>query len=174
MKKSNLILILLVSLVALAARLVPHAPNFSPLVAVMLFSGAYSQNRKYIFIPLVALFVSDIFIGFYKIEIMIAVYTSLLVVAYVGHLLHKQKNIINTLSASLAVAILFFVITNWAVWFFGDWYSNNLNGLALSYSLAIPFFKNTLMSTLLYSGLMFGVYEGSQYLLKQKKLLENK
>ncbi len=174
MKKSNLILILLVSLVALAARFVPHAPNFSPLIAVMLFSGAYSQNKKYILIPLIALFVSDIFIGFYKIEVMMTVYVSLLVVAYIGHLLNKQKNIINALSASLAAAIIFFVATNWAVWFFGDWYNNNLNGLALSYSLAIPFFKNTLVSTLLYSGLMFSVYEGSQYMIKQKKLLTNK
>lgn len=174
MKKSNLILIILVSLIAFAARFVSHAPNFSPLVAVMLFSGAYSQDKKYIFIPLLALFVSDIFIGFYKLEIMMAVYASLLLISYLGHLLHKQKNIINTLSASLAAAIVFFVVTNWAVWFFGDWYNNDLNGLALSYSLAIPFFKNTLTSTLLYSGLMFGVYEGAQYLLKQKKLLTNK
>jgi hypothetical protein len=174
MKKSNIILIALVSSIILAARLIPHAPNFSPLIAVMLFSGVYNSSKKYILLPLLALFISDMFIGFYKLEIMLAVYGSLLAITGVGYLLRKQKNIINVISGSLASALIFFIVTNWAVWFFGNWYTNDINGLALSFSMAIPFFKNTLVSTMLYSGLLFGVYEGAYYLSKQKKLITNK
>jgi len=174
MKKSNILLIIILSLIILAARLIPHAPNFSPLVAVMLFAGVYTTDKKYLFLPLVALFVSDIFIGFYKVEIMASVYAALIAASLIGQLLKKQKNIINIISGSLASALLFFLLTNWAVWFFGDWYAKDVGGLALSYTMAIPFFKNTIVSTMLYSGLLFSAYEGVKYLLTQKKLSTNK
>ena len=171
MDKKNLLLIIFVSLVILAARLIPHVPNFSPLVAVLLFSGVYAGSKKYIALPLVALFISDIFIGFYKWEIMAAVYGSLLLIGAVGILIKKHKNALNILSASLGSALLFFLLTNFTVWYFGSWYSHDLTGLALCYNLAIPFFKNTLISTILYSGLLFGIYEYSRYLIKERKLI---
>lgn len=174
MKKSNILLIIILSLIILVARLIPHAPNFSPLVAVMLFAGVYTTDKKYLLLPLVALFISDIFIGFYKVEIMASVYAALIAASLIGQLLKKQKNIINIISGSLASALLFFLLTNWAVWFFGDWYAKDISGLALSYTLAIPFFKNTIVSTMLYSGLLFSAYEGVKYLLTQKKLSTNK
>ncbi|RJQ34379.1 hypothetical protein C4566_02190 [Candidatus Parcubacteria bacterium] len=139
-----------------------------------MFAGVYSSSKKYLFLPLIALFISDIFIGFYKIEIMLSVYSCLILAAVIGQLLKKQKNIISLASGSLASALLFFLATNWAVWFFGDWYTKDLSGLALSYSLAIPFFKNTIISTVLYSALLFSVYEGARYLISQKKLATTK
>jgi len=174
MNKKNISLIIIVSLIALIARFLPHLPNFAPLYSVMLFAGVYSKEKKYFFIPLVALFISDIFIGFYQWQIMLSVYLSFIAIAGLGKLLKKQKNIINTASASLASSIIFFLVTNFAVWYFGDWYSRDLAGLALCYNLAIPFFKSTLLSNLLYSGLLFGVYEFSAYALKNKKIIFNK
>ena len=174
MNKKNISLIIIVSLIALIARFLPHLPNFAPLYSVMLFAGVYSKEKKYFFIPLVALFISDIFIGFYQWQIMLSVYLSFIAIAGLGKLLKKQKNIINTASATLASSIIFFLVTNFAVWYFGDWYSRDLAGLALCYNLAIPFFKSTLLSNLLYSGLLFGVYEFSTYALKNKKIIFNK
>ena len=174
MNKKNISLIIIVSLIALIARFLPHLPNFAPLYSVMLFAGVYSKEKKYFFIPLVALFISDIFIGFYQWQIMLSVYLSFIAIAGLGKLLKKRKNIINTASATLASSIIFFLVTNFAVWYFGDWYSRDLAGLALCYNLAIPFFKSTLLSNLLYSGLLFGVYEFSAYALKNKKIIFNK
>lgn len=174
MSKSNLLLIMLVSVVILVARFLPHAPNFSPVAAVLLFAGVYAKNKKYLILPLIALFISDIFIGFYDWKIMLAVYGSLALIGSIGFLIKKHKHILNIATASLASALVFFLVTNFAVWYFGTWYSHDLNGLILCYNLAIPFFRNTLISTVLYSGLLFGSYESLKYLAKEKILLNSK
>ncbi|MBU1202672.1 hypothetical protein KKH39_01375 [Patescibacteria group bacterium] len=173
MTKSNFILIAIVSLIALGARFIPHIPNFSPLASAALFAGVYGRDKKLLFLPLIALFISDIFIGFYEIGVMASVYLSMLLTGFIGIFIKKYKNTLNLLSGSLASALLFFLMTNVAVWYFGSWYSHDLAGLALCLNLAIPFFKSTLASNLLYSGLLFGVYEASLQLTKNKKLLNN-
>ena len=170
MNKKNLLLIAIVSLIALVALFVPHLPNFSPLASVMLFAGVYGQSKKYIILPLLALFISDVFLGFYKLEIMLAVYGSLALIGILGSWLKKNKNILNIASSTLGSALLFFLITNFAVWYFGSWYSHDLAGLALCYNLAIPFFKATLAGNIVYSTLLFGVYEGATYIIKEQRL----
>lgn len=166
MKKTNLLLISLISLIIILARLLPHVPNFSPLVSVMLFAGFYSQQKKYLLLPLVALFISDIFIGFYQWQVMLSLYGTLLLIAGLGIYANHYKNILNTISSTLGSALLFFLITNLAVWHFGNWYTHDLSGLSLCFTLAVPFFKSTLSSTLLYSSLLFGIYETSQYFIR--------
>jgi len=153
-------LIIFISLLALVGRFLPHVPNFSPLYSILIFSGAYVSRIRLAFLPLLSLFISDIFIGFYAWPIMLSVYLGLTINILIGRQLKKNINIINVLSASLISALIFFVATNTAVWYFGTWYSHDLTGLMSCYTLAIPFFKSTLASTILYSGLMFGAYEG--------------
>lgn len=172
--KKNILLISLLSLVALAARFLPHIPNFAPLYSVMLFAGVYSDKKRYFFIPLIALLASDIFIGFYKWQIMLSVYLSFIIIAFLGAVVKKHKNIINIISSTLASSIIFFLFTNLAVWYFGSWYSHDLAGLNYCYYLALPFFKSTLLSSLAYSGLLFGIYEAIHYALKNKKIVFNK
>ncbi|PIR06506.1 MAG: hypothetical protein COV55_03115 [Candidatus Komeilibacteria bacterium CG11_big_fil_rev_8_21_14_0_20_36_20] len=174
MNTKNLLLILIVSTVVLVARFLPHWPNFSPLASVILFSGVYAKNKKYIILPFIALLFSDFFIGFYHWGIMLSVYGSFAIIALFGLTLKKHKNIVNTISASLGSALFFFCLTNLAVWFFGNWYTHDFAGLTLSYTLAIPFFKNTIMSNLLYTGLLFGSYETLRHLIKNPSLLFNK
>ena len=174
MHKKNLALIAIISLIALAARFIPHVPNFSPLASVMLFAGVYGQSKKDMIWPLIALFISDIFLGFYKLEIMLAVYGSLAIIALIGFWLKKHKNILNVTSSTLGSALLFFLLTNFAVWYFGSWYSHDLAGLALCYNLAIPFFKSTLAGNIVYGTLLFGVYEGATYMIKEQKLATKK
>ena len=170
MKKNTLLLILFLSVVVLAARLIPHAPNFSPLASVILFGGVYITNKKYLILPFIALFISDIFLGFYSWQIMLSVYGSLAVIMLLGQVVVKHKNVINIISSSLLAGIIFFAVTNFSVWYFGNWYTADLSGLITSYTMAIPFFKNTIMSNLFYSGILFGVYEAVQYLAKQRIL----
>lgn len=174
MNKKNILLIAIISSIALAARFIPHVPNFSPLASVMLFTGVYGQSKKYIILPLIALLISDLFLGFYKLEIMLAVYGSLTLAGLIGFWLKKHKNILNTSSSTLASALLFFLISNFAVWYFGSWYSHDLTGLALCYNLAVPFFKSTLISNILYSTLLFGTYEIVTQTLKEQKLATKK
>jgi len=174
MKKTNLLLIIFVSLIILLSRFIPHLPNFSPLASIFLFIGVYTNNKKYLILPLLALLASDFFIGFYHIGIMLSVYGSFSLIALLGTLLKKHLNAINTITSSLAASLLFFLLTNFAVWYFGDWYSHSLSGLTLSYTLAIPFFKSTLFSNVLYTTLFFGAYESLKYFYQQKILSATK
>lgn len=172
MNRNNLLLILFVVMATLSARLLPHSPNFSPLASLIIFSAAYYPQKKFLVWPFLALFFSDIVIGFYAWPIMLSVYGSLALTAAIGFSLKNRVNFFNVLSASLGSALLFFLITNGAVWYFGDWYSPDLAGLGLAYALAVPFFKNTVMSNLFYTTLLFSAYEFWLYRQKysQKKL----
>lgn len=174
MKKNTLLLILFLSVVVLCARLIPHAPNFSPLASIILFGSVYIKNKKYLILPFIALFISDIFLGFYSWQIMLSVYGSLALIMLIGQLVAKHKNTLNIISSSLLAGIIFFIVTNFSVWYFGNWYVADMTGLVASYAMAIPFFKNTIVSNLVYSGILFGVYETVQYLAKQKTLAYKK
>lgn len=154
MNNKNLWLIIILSTLALLARLIWHVPNFSPLASLILFAG-YSIPKKYWPLPLLSLFISDFILGFYAWPIMLSVYGSLALNLFLGKLLQKNNSLINIASGSLLSALLFFFITNLAVWAAGSWYTHNLTGLSLCFTLAVPFFKNTLLSNVLYTGLLF-------------------
>jgi len=153
---------------AAALRLAPHVPNFTPIAAMALFGGVY-LNRKYaILVPIIAMLVSDIFIGFYSPIVMFSVYGSLLLTGLIGLWLAKKKSPTNVIFAAIFSSILFFVITNFAVWLM--WYPRNLVGLTTCYTLAIPFFRNTLAGDLFYTGVFFGGYELVLRFVKREKL----
>ncbi|PWB38351.1 MAG: hypothetical protein C3F02_04225 [Parcubacteria group bacterium] len=159
MSRSNLLLTLFIIVAVLAARLWPHAPNFSPLASLLLFSGAYHSKRVFLFFPLLALLISDFIIGFYAWPIMLSVYGSLALTGLIGLCLKNKVSFIGVANASLGSAVLFFLLTNGAVWFFGTWYSHDLGGLLQCFTLAVPFFRNTVLSNLFYSIILFTAYD---------------
>ena len=75
MNKKLLIPLLLIAL-GFIARLLPHPANFAPIGAIALFSGLYLPKRWAIILPLAIMLISDIFVGFYAWQIMLAVYLS--------------------------------------------------------------------------------------------------
>jgi len=145
-------------LLAVAARLIPHAPNFSPIGGLALFSGANFKNKFSFLIPILAMLISDIFLGFHK--TIPYVYLSFIIIFFIG----RNIKIIkwqNLLSASLISSILFFVITNFGVWLNFNMYPKTINGLIQCYVMGIPFFRNTLISDLFYS---FSFFYGYRFL----------
>lgn len=169
MSKQKIFTIVFLSLLIIVSRLIPHAANFSPIFALALFIGFLSTDWHLRYLPLLALFISDLFLGFYQPGVMLTVYLSLFITVLAGQYLKKSYSYSLALSYSLVSAILFFVLTNWAVWFFGTWYSADITGLQQSYLLAIPFFKNTLLSNFVYSAFFFGAYQ--IYLNYQKNII---
>ncbi len=144
-------------------RLIPHAPNFTPIAAIALFAGAHLGKRGLAYlIPLLALFISDIFLGFHN--LMIPVYIGIGLIVFMGSLMHQNIRLPFIFGGSVAGSILFFLITNFAVWLTTPFYPNTFQGLISCYTMAIPFFHNTLLSGLLYSGVFFGSF----YLAQQK------
>lgn len=148
---------LVVALIVLAAalRVAPHPWNLTPIGAMALFSGAMVRTRWAKFtLPLVALFVGDIFVGFHR--LMPAVYTSFLVSVAIGTWLEKRRSAARIAGATLLGAVQFFAVTNFAVWAALDTYPKTLAGLAACYVAGIPFFWNTLAGDALYVTLLFG------------------
>ncbi len=144
--------------IAAFVRLIPHPPNFAPVAAMALFGGAYFSKKWAAFlVPLVAMLVADLILGFHS--AMWAVYLSFVTIVGIGMLMIKQKKVSNIFLASVSASVLFFVITNFAVWAAGLYYPKDLSGLAASYTAAIPFFHYTLLGDLFFVTLMFGSYE---------------
>lgn len=134
--------------------------NFAPIAAMALFSGTYFLDRKQAFIvPLVAMIISDAFIGFYNPLIMLSVYLCFSISVLIGVYIKKNKSLTNVIGSSLLSSVIFYLITNFAVWGFGNWYPFTVSGLMQSYIMAIPFFKWTLLGDLFYVTVMFGSYE---------------
>ncbi len=143
-------------LILILSRLIPHPPNFTPIVAVAIMSGYLFKNIYLSFATLlVSMLVADAFIGFY--ENIFFVYLSLLFLVYIFYKLGRKINLKNLFLYSFAGSILFFIITNFGVWLLGSPgldnlpYEKNLQGLIKCYILAIPFIKNTVLSTLIFS-----------------------
>lgn len=149
-------------LFAAIMRLVPHYPNFTPVAALALFGGAQLGKRWLAFmVPLAALFLSDLFLGFHG--FMVPVYVSFALVVLLGTLMQKNPRLLNVIGGALAASVLFFLITNFAVWLGSPFYPQNFAGLMQSYIAAIPFFHTTVLGDLFYSGVFFGGY----YLVEQ-------
>ena len=130
-----------------ASRLLPHPPNFTPVIAVFMMSGMVSL------LPcLIAYIISDAIIGFHS--YMLWVYGSLFAIAYLQR-------------GAIFSATLFFVVTNFAVWT-GGWYGYTLEGLITCYIMAIPFFVNMLISTLIFSE-MFKYFQKHSFVIPQIK-----
>ena len=143
-------------LILILSRLIPHPPNFTPIVAVAIMSGYLFKNIYLSFATLlVSMLVADAFIGFY--ENIFFVYLSLLFLVYIFYKLGRKINLKNLFLYSFTGSILFFIITNFGVWSLGSPgldnvpYEKNLQGLIKCYILAIPFIKNTVLSTLIFS-----------------------
>lgn len=163
-------------LFAIAARLMPHAPNFTPLGAMALFSGANYKRYSFL-ITLVALLISDYLLlyvnpfsknpinisAFYSPTALfhstsIFVYFSFLLNVLIGRWIAKNQSANRILTGSLFASLQFFAITNFGVWASGM-YSRGFDGLLQSYAMGLPFFKWTILGDLFYTGIFFGTYQ---------------
>lgn len=151
--------VFLLIILAIAARLIPHPANFTPIAAIALFAGIYLPKKWALVVPLVGMFISDIFIGFYSLPIMAAVYACFIVSALIGIWVGKNKKFRTILGGTLLGSVIFFIFTNLAVWIFGTMYAHNLNGFFQCFYMALPFFRNSLAGDLLYTGVLVGGME---------------
>ena len=155
----NKLIITAIIIFAAFTRLIPHPPNFTPIIAMGLFGGAYLQDRKLVFlIPLFAMIISDAFLGFHG--TMGWVYGSLIIISMMGFQLQNRTTLKNCIVVTLGSSILFFLVTNFGVWIMSGFYEKSIVGLLTCYSMALPFFHNTLAGSIVYSAIMFGGYEG--------------
>ena len=142
----NYLKILSAVFIAVAAtRLIPHPPNFTSLIALSFYLPAFFGYR---FIPaiIISFAITDLVIGFHG--LLLFTWGSAILIGLLSHYFHKSLK--SRIFGALSGAIIFFIITNFGVWLFGS-YGYTLSGLIACYILAIPFFANTVISTILYS-----------------------
>lgn len=149
----------LLIILAVVTRFLPHPPNFTAVGAIAMFGGLYLPRRWAIVAPLLAMFVSDIFIGFYSLPIMLAVYVGFAIMGTIGYYARQNKKFATVLGGTILGSALFYIITNWAVWAFGTMYPHSLAGLFTSYYAALPFFRNSLMGDLFFVGALVTLFE---------------
>ena len=140
--------------VALAAsRFVPHPPNFTSLLALSFYVPALLSLR-YLPALLISFIITDIFIGMHS-----SAFFTWGSVIFIGLLSqHFVKTFTSRISGALIGACLFYIITNFGVWSLGS-YEYSINGLILSYTLALPFFGYSLVSTFIFSAIIETLYK---------------
>ena len=141
------LLIVLFLVVGIFMRIMPFAPNFTPLLSIALLSALYTKNRYFIILPILIMLLSDLIIGNHVTAFW--VYTSLSIIFMLGYFVNASKYF-QILKYSILSALIFFIVSNFGVWITGG-YTFDFNGLLSCYIAAIPFFKNTLFSTCLFS-----------------------
>ena len=147
--------------IALAvSRFVPHPPNFTSLIALSFYVPAMLGIR---FIPMVMIsfVLTDLIIGLHSTTFF--TWGSVLVIGFLSN--YFSKNILKRISGALLGAVLFYIISNFGVWIYGS-YGYSFEGLITCYTLAIPFFGYTLISTLIFSTIIEAVYKSKYLIIK--------
>ena len=146
MKKEYAVIFSMIVL-AVASRLLPHPPNFAPITGIALFAAS-KLNKKIVafLLPLFCLFVTDLILGLGWINLF--VYGAFGMVSLIG--MRTQRVSVQTVLAS---SVLFFIVSNLGVWLL--YYPPTLEGLITCFTLAIPFFGNTIAGDLVYTTVLF-------------------
>lgn len=150
------------SLIALdvAARLAPHAPDFTPLAVSALFAATVLRCRVLsLVVPVAAMMLGDaVAAGFYDWRIMAVVYGALTLPAGAACLSARLRRPALLVPVLLASSLAFFALTNFAVWAFTPMYPAGFGGLIKCYTAALPFLRYTVGGDLFWGALLFGGY----------------
>jgi len=148
--------------------------GFAPQIAMALFAGSISKDKRFAFLfPVLSLFISDLIYQILYIQGLSTIkgfysgqwqnYLLIASITIIGFFINKNK-IGQIFIGSLAGAVYFFLISNFMVWVGGGWDINNqpyprsFSGLMLCYTEALPFFKWSVLSTLIFNGVFFGSF----------------
>jgi len=165
-KSPRFLVLSLMVLAAAATRalplFIPHIWNFTAVGALAIFAGAqFNDKRIALLMPLAAMAISDLFIGN---GFDAVVYSGFIAMVVCGMLVNKRQNLPNLILSGIAGAVVFYLITNFALFYPISMYPHNFSGIIASYVAALPFLNNMLAGNLIYGTLLFGSF----YLLKQR------
>lgn len=156
-RERNTMPYLLVAL-GVIARILPHTWNFAPLGGIGLYAGAYFNPRISWAVPLVALFIGDLFLGFYSLTEMAFAYLGFLAGPLIGRALLASRRTIPRFGAAVFIAAtVHFAVSNVGSWL--TLYPQTLQGLIDCYVLALPFYGATLLGDAIFASILFGCHE---------------
>ena len=158
--KNGLLILFLMS----ASRFVPHPPNFTSLIALSFYLPAL-LGPKYILLVISCFAVTDLIIGFHS--TVLFTWGSVLIIGYMSK--YFIKNMGTRFVGVLSGATIFYIISNLGVWMMGS-YGYTLNGLLTCYTLALPFFGYTLISTIIFSAIIESILKLMLFKIKTNSL----
>ncbi len=153
------IIALLLVCFGLLVRLMPHLPNATPITAIAFVASMYLGKRWALALPVVTLALSDLFVGLYDWRIMISVYGSFVLIGFVSWYARTRRTPLVVGCSVIGSALLFFAVTNTAVWMFSPWYEKSIVGLLYCYELALPFLRNMILGDVLYTFALVAAFE---------------
>lgn len=148
-------LAVLILCVGVLTRFTDHSPNFTPTIALALFGGVYLPRKYTVIVPVMFMLLSDLLLGFHN--TIFFTWGSVVLISLFGVRLREHKRFSSFLAGGVFSAVLFFIITNLGVW--PTLYPMTWQGLAECFVAAIPFFRNTFVSTIIYCAVFYGSYE---------------
>ncbi len=149
-------------IVLAVSRFVPHPPNFTSLLALGFYVPAFF-GRKYIPAVIFSYLLTDLIIGFHN--TLFFTWGSILVIGLLSKYLNN--NIFKRLIGALLGAVIFFLLTNFGVWLISA-HDSTSNSLIFTYTLGIPFFGYSFISTLLFSIIIEGAHSMHSYIFLKK------
>src|SRR6185437_10821460 len=166
-------LVLLFVLGAVGMRFLPHAWNFTPVVAMLLLAGCYMKTKQ-LWIPVAALMASDFALNLWVYHAaggmdQYFTWSAWLVVLGLALLgLKNRVGVARLVGTAVGSSTLFFLISNFGVWFSGTMYPHTLSGLGTCYLMGLPFYRSAAAGDLLYTAAFFGLYELAQQRLQAR------
>lgn len=158
---------------AVVLRILPHPANFAPVAAVAIFGGAILPRRLAIWTPVAAMVASDLIIGLHN--LILVTWGCYALIALASSRWLKRPSFKKGMGLTLGSSLFFFFATNFAVWIWSGMYEHTFKGLSQCFAMALPFFRGTALSDLVYTGALFGAYylavRLSSRILSQRKYL---
>lgn len=168
MKNRTLVFLLITAIIVFgfAARLIPHFPNFAPMGALALFAAAF-YKRKYLalIIPAIVWWGSDLYLNNFVYQLnegftffsSFQIYNliSIALIVLLGVILFRKMNIARIALGSVSASLIFFIVSNFGVWLQGGLYTKTFDGLVNCYLMAIPFYKATFLSDMIFTVVFF-------------------
>jgi hypothetical protein len=178
--KTSILIAIILVVAAAISRVVLYPHNFSPMVGMALFAGAtFSDKRLAFALPIFSMLLSDIMFevmqsgqGFWGWGQLVGYGIFALITLFAFTL--KKVNVLNVVGYSVASSVIFFVLSNLSFFLIDNniyhTYTQNFSGLITCYVAALPFFKNSIVADLLYSGILFGAYYAIQNVAVKKSI----
>jgi len=175
LNKTNLVILLLLVIAASLYRVWDGRPmGFAPQIAMALFAGSVCRDKRFaFFFPVLSMVISDLIYQILYIQGLTTIkgfysgalenYLLIASITIIGFFINKNK-LGHIITGSLAGAVYYFILSNFLVWIGGGLDINNLpypktfEGLMTCFTVALPFFKWSLISTLVFSGVFFGSF----------------
>tara|TARA_B100001564_G_scaffold240329_1_gene203378 strand:+ start:875 stop:1390 length:516 start_codon:yes stop_codon:yes gene_type:complete len=148
--KNDLMIPIIMMTLLIISRMISDIPNFTATIALIMFTSYLIRDKFLsVLVILVSQIISDLYIGIYS--SMFFVYGAYVFIALLSPIIMNKLSFKSVLISSLVTPTIFYIVSNFGVWITGSTYPLSLDGLIMCYVAGIPFFDETLLSTVVFS-----------------------